>query len=118
MSGQFGTIRGDAGVITASAGAKVGVISKWVIVPSRMKEDGRPELQFKAQFGWKQDSLMAMIGRGALKGRVTVQMRNRRGQVENIDIVSWGQWRYDNGILYLDDIVHFENVRFNPLKRT
>ena len=117
MSGQFGTIRGDAGVITAAAGAKVGIISKWVIIPVRMKDDGTPELQFKAQFSWKQDSLMNMVGRGALKGRVQVQMRDTNRQLLTVDIVSWANWRYDGGVLILDDVVHFENAKFHPLKR-
>jgi hypothetical protein len=114
VPGQFALIRGDAGYITAAAGAKVGIISKWVIKPVAMKGDGTPELQFKAQFSWKNDALMAMLARGTLKGRVVVQMRSKVGQ-ENIDIVQWQQWRMDGGVLILDDILHFEGTRFRPL---
>lgn len=115
MPGQFAVIRGDAGYITAAAGAKVGIISKWVIAPVRMKDDGKPELQFKAQFSWKNDALMAMLARGTLKGRVVVQVNSMRKGREDIDIVQWQQWRMDGGVLILDDILHFEGTRFRPL---
>lgn len=117
MPGQFGIIRGDAGYITAAAGAKVGIISKWVIIPTRMRENGTPELSFKAQFSWKNDALMAMVGRGDLKGRVIVQMRNKHNRIENVDVVSWAQWRLEGGILYLDDILHFEGTKFRAVAR-
>lgn len=114
MPGQFGLIRGDAGYISAAAGAKVGIISKWVITPVRMKSDGTPELQFKAQFSWKNDALMNMVSRGTLKGRVVVQMKTKAG-MENVDVLSWAQWRMDGGILYLDDILHTEGAKFRPI---
>ena len=114
MHGQFAAIRGDAGYISAAAGAKVGIISKWIITPVRMKADGKPELQFKAQFSWKNDALMNMIGRGALKGTVTVQMRTKVG-LENVFVLDWQQWRLDGGLLYLDDILHTEGAKFRPL---
>jgi hypothetical protein len=118
MAGQFGLIRGDAGEVTAAAGAKVGIISKWVISPKRMKPDGKPELQFKAQFSWKNDSLMAMVGRGDLRGRVMVTMRNNKTRgIENIDVVQWAEWRMEGGVLILEDIVHFEGTKFRPLAR-
>jgi len=114
VPGQFGTIRGDAGYITASAGAKVGIISKWVIIPVRMKVDGKPELQFKAQFSWKNDALMNMVARGTLKGRVVVQMRTKVG-MENVDVLAWSEWRMDGGVLYLEDILHTEGAKFRPI---
>lgn len=110
MPGQFAVIRGDAGYVTAAAGAKVGIISKWAIIPVRMKPDGKPELQFKAQFSWKNDALMNMIARGALKGRVVCQMKSKVG-MENVDVVQWEQWRMDGGVLILDDVLHFEGVK-------
>ena len=114
MPGQFGLIRGDAGEVTAAAGAKVGIISKWVIAPKRMRPNGTPELQFKAQFSWKNDALMGMIARGALKGRVLVHMRTKYG-LENIDVVQWAEWRMEGGVLILEDIVHFEGTKFRPV---
>ena len=116
MPGQFGKISGDAGYITASAGARVGIISKWVIIPGRMKPEGTPELQFKAQFSWKNDVLMNMVGRGALKGRVVVQMRNKYNKIEETDILNWSEWRFEGGILYLSDVLYFENVKFRPIQ--
>ena len=79
-----------------------------------MKPDGKPELQFRAQFSWKNESLMAAVSRGVLKGRVIVQMRTKVG-LENVDILAWQQWRFDGGVLYLDDILHSEGAKFRPL---
>jgi len=115
VPGQFGEISGDAGYITAAAGAKVGIISKWIMRPKRMKADGKPELQFKAQFSWKNDSLMNMVGRGALKGRVVAQMRNKYGKIEDTDILNWSEWRLEGGVLILEDVLYFENVKFRPI---
>jgi hypothetical protein len=109
MPGQFAIIRGDAGNVFAGGGV-VGIISKWAILPVRMKVDGKPELQFKAQFSWKNDVLLGMISKGIVRPRVQVRIRSKVG-LENIDIVQWQQWRMDGGILYLDDIVHFEGVK-------
>ena len=117
MPAQFGTIRGDAGWISAAAGAKVGIISRWIIEPKRMKPDGRPELEFRCQFSWKNDVLMNMVSRGTIKPRVIVQMRGKNGKVEAIDVVSWQNWRLEGGVLYLSDILHFEGgaVKFRPI---
>lgn len=115
MPGQFAEIAGDTGYITAAAGAKVAIISKWVLRPKRMKPDGRPELQFKAQFSWRNDALMSMVGRGALKGRVTVQMRNKYGKVEDTDLLNWQEWRFEGGVLVLEDVLYFEDVKFRPI---
>lgn len=109
-SGQFSEISGDAGQVLASAGAKVGIISRWKLVPTRQKPDGTPELQFKAQFSWRNDVLMNMLSRGALKGRVQVTFRSKMG-METIDIVAWDQWRMDGGILYLDNVTYFEAAK-------
>lgn len=119
MPAQFGTIRGDAGFISASAGAKVGIISRWIIEPKRMKADGRPELEFRCQFSWKNDVLMNMVSRGTIKPRVIVQMRNKASKVESIDVVSWQNWRLEGGVLYLSDIMHFEGdaVKFRSVAR-
>jgi hypothetical protein len=114
VPGQFGLIRGDTGYITAAAGAKVGVISKWVITPVRMKSDGKPELRFKAQFSWKQDALMSMVGRGALKGRVIVQMKTKVG-MENVDVLAWSEWHMEGNVLILEDVLHTEGSKFRPI---
>lgn len=106
MPGQF-NIRGDAGQVLAM-GAKVGIISDWVVAPVRMKPDGTPELQFRCQFSWKNDVSMGMINRGVLRGRVQVTFKSKKG-VETIDIVHWEQWRLDGGVLYLDDIMYFDS---------
>ena len=110
MPGQFGLIRGDAGYITAAAGAKVGIISKWVLTPKRMKPDGTPEMQFRAQFSWKNDALMNMVARGTLIGRVVVQMKTKYG-LENVDVLAWQDWRMEGGVLTLEDVLHYEGVR-------
>lgn len=115
MPSQFGTIRGDAGYITAARGAKAGIISKWIIAPVRMKADGKPELQFKAQFSYKNETLMNLVANGTLKGRVIVQMRGKTGVVEDVDILAWQEWRWEGGILYLNDVLHSEGVKFRPL---
>lgn len=114
MPGQFGTIRGDAGYITAARGAKAGIISKWIILPVRQKANGTPELQFKAQFSWKNDTLMNLLANGTLKGRVIVQMRTKAG-LEDVDILAWQEWRMEGNILYLSDVLHSEGVKFRPL---
>ena len=108
MPGQFAEITGDAGQVLAAAGALVGTISRWKLVPLRQKPDGTPELQFKAQFSWKNDVLMGMVSRGAVKGRVQVTFRSKKG-METLDIVHWEQWRMDGGILYLDDVMYFDS---------
>lgn len=110
MPGQFAEIRGDAGQVLASAGAKVGIISRWKVEPVRMKADGTPELQFKAQFSWRNDVLMNMLSRGTLKGRVQVTFRSKRGN-ETIDIVAWDQWRMEGGVLTLDNVTYFESAK-------
>jgi hypothetical protein len=116
VSGHFESIRGDAGYITAAAGAKVGIISKWIMAPHGMKPDGKPILQFKAQFSWKNDSLMNMVGRGALKGRVIAQMKdNKTGRIVDTDILDWSEWRLEGGVLILENVLYFENVKFRPI---
>lgn len=107
MPGMFGEIEGDSGTVLAGAGATAAIISRWKVVPSRLKPDGTPELQFKAQFSWKNDVTMGMLAKGILKGRVQVRFRTKRG-MEQIDIVGWDQWRMDGGILYLDNVLHFD----------
>ena len=113
MPGQFSEVSGDAGQVLASAGALVGTISRWKLVPTRQKPDGTPELQFKCQFSWKNDVLMNMVSRGTLKGRVQVTFRSKKG-LETIDIVAWDQWRMDGGILYLDNVTYFDTAKIKP----
>jgi hypothetical protein len=108
MPGQFNEITGDAGQVLAAAGATVGIISRWKLVPGRTKPDGTPELQFKAQFRWKNDVTMSMLARGVLKGRVQVTFQSKLG-LEAIDIVHWDQWRMDGGVLYLDNVMYFDS---------
>lgn len=111
MPGQFGIVRGDAGEITANAGAKVAVIGKWVMKPyGGNNPDGTPHLQFKAQFSWRNDALMAMVQRGALKGRVTLQVKTKFG-VENVDILDWKEWKWDGSVLVLEDVTSFHGVK-------
>lgn len=112
-SGQFAEITGDAGQVLITGG-KAGVISRWKIVPVRQKPDGTPELQFKAQFSWRNDVTMGLISRGVVKGRVQVSMRTKKG-LETLDIVQWAQWRMDGGILYLDDVMYFEALKQRPI---
>ena len=101
---MFTTIRGDSGYVTAAAGAKVGIISRWKFEVSRAgTPTDPPEYRFSAQFSYMNDSLMHLVTTGKLKGRVVVQMRTVRG-IEQIDIVSWAQWRLENGVLTLDDV--------------
>ncbi len=107
MPGQFAEITGDAGQVLITGG-KAGIISRWKLAPVRMKADGTPELQFKAQFSWKNDMTMGMIARGVVKGRVQVTFRSKRG-LETVDIVHWEQWRMDGGILYLDNVMYFDS---------
>lgn len=104
----YGGIRGEAGYITAAAGAKVGIIARWSIRRSGSNPNGTPRLRFRAHFSWKQDALMNMIQKGALKGRVRVQMKTKNG-LEDIDIVQWDEWRMDeDGALTLENILHFD----------
>lgn len=111
----YGGIRGDAGTITAAAGATVGIIARWSIRRSGANPGGAPRLRFRAHFSWKQDGLMSMIEKGQLKGRVRVQMKTKNG-LENIDIVSWDEWKLDeDGALTLENILHFDT---QPLGRT
>src|SRR5512146_2846505 len=107
MPAQFAEISGDAGQVLIIGGV-AGKFSRWKIAPVRMKPDGTPELQFKAQFSWKNDMTMGMISRGAVKGRVQVSFLSKRGR-ETIDIVAWDQWRLEGGILYLDNVMYFDS---------
>ena len=107
MPAQFAEIAGDAGDVLITGGT-AGKISRWKIVPTRMKPDGTPELQFKCQFSWRNDVTLGMISRGVIKGRVQVKMRTKVG-LESIDIVNWDQWRLDGGILYLDNVMYFDS---------
>lgn len=108
MPGTFGEIEGDSGVVLAGAGATAAIISRWKVVPLRTKPDGTTELQFKAQFSWKNDVTMGMLAKGIMRGRVQVKFRTKLG-LEQIEIVGWDQWRMDGGILYLDNVTYFDS---------
>jgi hypothetical protein len=109
----FGGIAGTDGYITAAGGAKIAIMARWQIRRSGSYPDGRPRLRFNSWFAWKQDGLMAMCGRGELKGRVRLQMRGKDGP-ENIDIVQWDEWRLnEDGMLTLENILHFDT---QPIK--
>ena len=114
---HFAAIRGDAGFISAGGNAKVAIFGRWRIEHSGQKPDGTPRHRFKGQFKWKNDTLLAMCQRGSLKPRVILQFRTRKGQ-ENVDILGWGEWRLEDGILYLEDIYQTEGVRFRPIDDT
>ena len=76
--------------------------------PSGRKPDGKPILRFKAQFSWVNDVLMNMKMNGLpMQKRVIVQMRTRYG-VEHVDILGWSEWRYEGGVLTLEDVLHGE----------
>jgi hypothetical protein len=111
VQGQFSLIRGDAGYITAAGGAKVAIISKWVVAPSGVKSDGKPRLRFKAQFSWMNETLMNLKLNGMpMKKRIVVQMKTKYGP-ENVDILGWQEWRFEGGVLILEDLDHAEGVR-------
>lgn len=120
QGGQGAVIQGDAGYITAAAGAKVAIIARWNIKRSGTKADGvSPVLRFKAQFSWVNDTLMNLKHNGIpLQKRVVIEMRTERHGVERIDILGWSEWRYEGGILVLEDIIQTESgVSAPPLQR-
>lgn len=105
---NVGIIAGDAGFITAAAGAKIAIISRWNIKRSGTKPDGSPRLRFRAQFSYVNEALMAMKVNGLpLQKRVIVQMRTKNG-LEDVDILDWAEWRLEGGVLTLEDILHTE----------
>lgn len=104
----MGGIAGTDGYITAAAGSKVAIMARWQIRRTGSNPDGKPRLQFRAWFSWKQDALMNMISKGQLKGRVRVQMRGKNGP-EDIDVVQWDEWKMnEDGALVLENILHFD----------
>lgn len=110
---QFGTIRGDSGEVLVTQGAKAGIISRWKIEPSGgTKPDGTQILRFRCGFSWVSESLMNLRfnGRDVTK-RVRIKMRTPRHGLEDVDIIGWDSWRYEDGILTLENIVHAEGVR-------
>jgi hypothetical protein len=111
MPAQFAVIRGDSGKITVAAGAVAALISKWVIVPTGQRPDGRPILQFKAQFRWLNETLLNLKIRGLpVQKRVIVELRTKNG-IEEVDILGWKEWRLEHGVLVLEDITHAEGVQ-------
>lgn len=105
-SGEGG-INGTDGRVEAAAGATVGIITRWTIRRSGIYPDGRPRLRFKGQFSYVNVGLMTLISQGTLKGRVRVQMKTVKGN-ENIDVVNWDEWRFEDGVLILENILHFD----------
>jgi hypothetical protein len=119
QGGSFAVIQGDAGYITAAAGAKVAIISRWNIRRSGTKSDGlTPVLRFRAQFSWVNDTLMNLKHNGLpLQKRVVIEGNFKSGP-KRIDILGWSEWRYEGGILTLEDILHAEGgTNFRPLQR-
>jgi hypothetical protein len=117
--GSGAVIQGNAGYITAAAGAKVAIISRWNIRRSGTKPDGStPVLRFRAQFSWVNDTLMNLKHNGLpLQKRVVVEMLTRNGH-ERVDILGWQEWRYEGGILTLEDVLHAEGgAKLRPLQR-
>ena len=106
----FGAVRGDAGVVTVSGGAKAGIIKIWTITRSGTKPDGKPKLRFRAQFSWVNETLMNLKFQGQpVKKRIVVQMKTRYG-LENVDILDWEESRLEGGVLTLENITHFDGV--------
>lgn len=110
---HFPIVRGHDGYITAAAGAKVGIMNRWIIryVGNR---DGRHRYRFKAQFSWVNEGFMRAIGDGTLKGRVRLQFKTREKGVEDVDIFGWEEWRYEDGVLILEDI--YQETEAAPAK--
>lgn len=104
---QFSRISGDAGYISASAGAKVAIMSRWKIDRSGADADGKPRFRLRASFSWVQAALMNLVSSGRMKGRPVLQMKTVRG-LEDVDIDSWSEWRYEDGLLTLEDIQHID----------
>jgi len=115
QGGSTSVIQGDAGYITAAAGAKVAIISRWTIRRSGTKPDGiSPVLRFRAQFSWVNDTLMHLKHNGIpLQKRVIIEMKTERHGYERIDILGWSEWRYEDGILTLEDIIQTESGTAN-----
>lgn len=109
----FGAIVGDSGRIEAARGATVAVISRWSIRRSGAQPDGKPRLRFRASFSFVQPALMHMIQTGQLQGRVRVQMRTERHGAEDIDVVNWDEWKFEDGMLTLENVLHFDT---KPIK--
>lgn len=111
QGGSSAVIQGDAGYITAAAGAKVAIISRWNIRRSGTKPDGiSPVLRFKAQFSWVNDTLMNLKHNGIpLQKRVVIEMKTERHGYERIDILGWSEWRYEGNVLTLEDIIQTES---------
>ena len=102
-----GGIRGTDGEITAMGGAKCAIIASWTIRRSGTNPDGKPRLRFKAQFSWRNDTLMRMCAKGELKGRIRVFMMGKNGR-EQIDVVNWDEWKDESGVLTLENVLHFD----------
>ena len=102
---MFEIIKGDTGHISAS-GAKVAIMSHWNITRNGLHEDGTPRLRFRAQFSYVNDSLMNLkVGGLPIKKRVIIELKTKAGY-EQQDIIGWLEWRYEGGILTLEDVLY------------
>jgi len=109
--GSSSVIQGNAGYITAAAGAKVAIMSRWNIRRSGTQPDGKPRLRFRAQFSYVNESLMNLKHNGIpLQKRVVIEMRTEKHGHEKVDILGWAEWKYEGGILTLEDIMHSEGM--------
>ena len=102
---MFELLHGDAGYVTVAAGAKAGIINRWRMTPAGRNPDGTPRLRFQAQFSWVNTTLMEM----KLQKRIVVQIKTKFGQ-ENVDILAWDEWRFEGGVLTLENAIKFEGV--------
>lgn len=109
--GQGAVIRGDSGYITAQAGTKVAHISRWNIRRSgTIPGTDRPILRFRAQFDYVNETLMNLKLHGQpLRKRVIVEMKREGHPKESIDILGWDEWRYEGGILTLENVLYTES---------
>jgi hypothetical protein len=105
---------GGDGYITAAAGAKIAIFSRWVINHSGQNPDGTPRFRFKGQFRWANELMLEMVGRGTLKGRVIVQFKTTKG-LENVDILGWDEWHYADGVLILENVYQTEGAKYRAL---
>lgn len=107
----FGGIAGKEGEVTALGGAKVAIIARWQVRRSGSHPDGSPQLRFRAWFAWRNDVLLNMCANGTMKGRVRLFMNSESKGKEQIDIVSWSEWKTnDDGMLTLEDITAFDTA--------
>lgn len=101
---MFELLHGDSGYVMCGPG-KAGIVSRWRMTPAGRNPDGTPRLRFQCQFSWQNDVLMGL----SMKKRIVVQIKTKYGQ-ENVDILDWDDWRYEGGVLTLENAKHFQGV--------